>query len=245
MKTPVAVIIPTLNEERVLGRTLAALADSSNCERIVVDGGSSDATVSVARAAGAKIIESPRGRGRQMNAGAAAASAAGLLFLHADTLLPADFPQLVHTALSRPGVVAGAFSLAIDSEAKSLATVAFFANLRSRFLRMPYGDQAIFTTRRMFAAVGGYPEMAIMEDFAFVRHLQKRGRIVTLPEKAITSARRWQNIGTLRTTLINQLIVCGYVLGVSSPILARWYQRLRGVARPDPEIQDPGSRRAE
>lgn len=243
MNTPVAVIIPTLNEERVLGRTLAAVT-SSKCELIVVDGGSSDATVSVARAAGAKIVESPRGRGRQMNGGAAVASAAILLFLHADTLLPADFPQLIHAALNRPGVAAGAFSLAIDSEAKSLATVAHFANLRSRFLHMPYGDQAIFTTRRMFAAVGGYPEMAIMEDFAFVRHLQKRGRIVTLPEKAITSARRWQNIGTLRTTLINQLIVCGYILGVPSTTLAGWYRRMRGVAKPDPEIRDPGSRRA-
>jgi rSAM/selenodomain-associated transferase 2 len=230
MSSPVAVIIPTLNEERVLGRTLAAVAGSSNCELIVVDGGSSDDTVAIARAAGAKIVESPRGRGRQMNAGAAAASAATLLFLHADTLLPADFPQLIHAALSKPGVAAGAFSLAIDSEAKSLATVAFFANLRSRFLHMPYGDQALFTTRRMFAAVGGYPEMAIMEDFVLVRQLQKRGRIVILPEKAVTSARRWRNIGPLRTTLINQVIVCGYILGVPSTTLAGWYQRLRGVA---------------
>lgn len=244
MNTPVAIIIPTLNEERVVGRTFAALANSCNCELIVVDGGSSDATVSVARAAGAKIVESPRGRGRQMNAGVAAASADTLLFLHADTLLPADFPQLIHAALSKPGVAAGAFSLAIDSEAKSLATVAHFANLRSRFLQMPYGDQAIFTTRRMFAAVGGYPEMAIMEDFVFIRQLQKRGRIVTLPEKAITSARRWQNIGALRTTLINQLIVCGYIVGVPSTTLAGWYQRLRGVSKYGSEIQNPGSRRA-
>ncbi len=224
MNPAVAVIIPTLNEEQVLGRTLAALNNSSRCELIVVDGGSSDATTTLARQAGARIVESPRGRGRQMNAGAAAASSATLLFLHADTLLPANFPQLIHAALQKPNVVAGAFSLAIASESKSLATIAYFANLRSRLLQLPYGDQALFTTRRMFAAAGGYPEMAIMEDFVFVQHLKERGRIAILPEKATTSARRWQNIGTLRTTLINQLIVCGHVLGIPSTTLASWYQ---------------------
>ena len=225
MNPAVAVIIPTLNEEQVLGPTLAALNNSSRCELIVVDGGSSDATTTLAREAGARIVKSPRGRGRQMNAGAAAASSATLLFLHADTLLPANFPQLIHAALQKPNIVAGAFSLAIASEAKSLAAIACFANLRSRLLQLPYGDQALFTTRRMFAAAGGYPEMAIMEDFVFVQHLKKRGRIAILPEKATTSARRWQNSGTLRTTLINQLIVCGHLLGVSSTTLAGWYQR--------------------
>lgn len=231
MNPAVAVIIPTLNEEQVLGRTLTALNNSSRCEVIVVDGGSSDGTTALARAAGARIVESPRGRGRQMNAGAAAAAAATLLFLHADTLLPANFPQLIHAALQKPHIVAGAFSLAIASDARSLATIAFFANLRSRLLQLPYGDQGLFTTRRMFAAVGGYPEMAIMEDFVFVQHLKERGKIAILPEKAITSARRWQNIGALRTTLLNQLIVCGHVLGVPSTTLAGWYRRLRGVEK--------------
>lgn len=231
MTPAVAVIIPTLNEEQVLGKTLAGLKSSSYYELIVVDGGSSDATISLARAAGARIVESPRGRGRQMNTGAAAATAATLLFLHADTLLPADFPQLVTAALGRPGVAAGAFSLAIDSDANSLTIIAFFANLRARFLQLPYGDQAFFTTRRMFAAVGGFPEMAIMEDFVFIQQLKRRGKIAILPEKATTSARRWRNIGPLRATFINQLIVCGHAIGVPPATLAVWYQRLRGVEK--------------
>ena len=230
----ISVIIPTLNEERVLGRTLAALHNGSSagrCELIVVDGGSSDATVTLARTAGARVIESPRGRGRQMNAGAAVASGDMLLFLHADTLLPVDFLHLIEETLARPGIAAGAFSLAIASRTKSLAAIAFLANLRSRFLHLPYGDQALFTTRTMFAAVDGFPEIAIMEDYIFVRRLHKLGRIVILPAKAITSARRWQNMGILRTTLINQLIVGGYAVGVPPATLARWYQRLRGIDR--------------
>lgn len=231
----ISVIIPTLNEEHVLERTLAALQNGSSagrCEPIVVDGGSSDATVTLARAAGAKVIESPRGRGCQMNAGAAVSSGDILLFLHADTLLPVDFPHLIEETLVRPGIAAGAFSLAIASREKSLAAIAYLANLRSRFLHLPYGDQALFTSKRIFAEAGGFPEIAIMEDYVFVRRLHKLGRIVILPAKATTSARRWQNMGILRTTLINQLIVGGYAMGVPPVTLAKWYRRLRGVGKP-------------
>jgi len=231
MTTTVAVIIPALNEEQVLGRTLERLKESDTCELIVVDGGSSDATIPLARAAGATVLESPRGRGRQMNAGAAAASSSALLFLHADTLLPADFPQLIHKALARPGCVAGAFSLAIDGDERSLAAIAWVANLRSRLLHLPYGDQALFTTRRIFAAAGAFPEIAIMEDYVFIQRLKKMGKIAILPERATTSARRWRNMGILRTTLINQLIVCGHAAGVPPATLAIWYQRLRGVRK--------------
>ena len=232
--TSISVIIPALNEEAVLALTLAALArgdTGGRCEPIVVDGGSTDATASIARAAGAKVIESPRGRGRQMNSGAAGAAGDILLFLHADTMLPADFPQLIEQALSGPGIAGGAFSLGIDSPAKSLAAIAGLANLRSRLLRLPYGDQALFTTREMFAAAGGFPELPIMEDFVFVRRLGKLGKISILPARAITSARRWQNMGVIRTTLINQVIVGGYCLGVPPTTLAGWYRRLRGLGR--------------
>lgn len=225
----VSVIIPALNEEAVLDRTLAALRTDPPCEVILVDGGSSDATPAIAQKAGALVIESPRGRGRQMNAGAAAAGGEALLFLHADTLLPPAFPQRIKEALAQPGAVAGAFSLAIEGATTGLAAVAFLANLRSRFLHLPYGDQALFTSRGTFAAIGGFPEIAIMEDFVFVRHLHKLGRIVILPEKATTSARRWQNMGILQTSLINQIMVGGYTLGVSPATLARWYRRLRGL----------------
>lgn len=231
--TTISVVIPTLNEEPVLARTLATLQGVAEdaFELLVVDGGSADATVALARAAGARIIESPKGRGRQLNAGAAAASGGILLFLHADTLLPARFDRLIEAALAGPGVAAGAFSLAIDSPAKSLAAIAALANLRSRLLNLPYGDQALFITKEKFLAAGGFPEIAIMEDFVFTRQLRKLGRIAILPARATTSARRWQNIGVLRTTLINQLIVGGYAVGVPPSTLARWYQRLRGLGK--------------
>ena len=229
MSVTISIIIPTLNEEEVLGRTLTRLQDKKNCEVIVVDGGSSDATLALAQKAGCRTISSPKGRGRQMNLGAAEAKGEVLLFLHADTLLPEEFPGLILDAITRPAVAAGAFSLAIDSPSKSLAAIAYLANLRSRFLHLPYGDQALFTSRSMFNAIGGFPEMEIMEDFVFIQTIKKEGKIVILPERATTSARRWQNMGIIRTTLINQLIVCGHSLGVPPVMLAGWYRRMRGV----------------
>ncbi len=231
MSLALSVIIPTLNEEQVLGQTLAQLRDQENCEVIIVDGGSCDTTIALARASGCRIISSTRGRARQMNVGAAAASGEVLLFLHADTLLPVNFTRLILDAVRLPSVAAGAFSLAIDSPAISLAIIAWFANLRSRLLQLPYGDQALFVSKRMFDAIGGFPEMAIMEDFVFMRKLKEEGKILILPERATTSARRWQNIGVVRTTLINQCIVCGYSLGIPPATLAGWYQRMRGVSR--------------
>ncbi len=229
MTVTLSIIIPTLNEEDVLGKTLARLVDKKNCEVLVVDGGSSDATLALAAKAGCKTISSPRGRGRQMNLGAAGATAEVLLFLHADTQLPANFPDLILDAVNRSAVAAGAFSLAIDSPSKRLAIIAWSANIRSRLLHFPYGDQALFTTRKMFDVIGGFPEMAIMEDFVFMQKMKEKGRIIILPEYATTSARRWQNIGIVRTTVINQLIVCGYRLGVPPITLEHWYRRMRGV----------------
>lgn len=234
MTLALSIIIPTLNEEQVLGKTLARLEDQNNSEVIeviVVDGGSSDTTLALAESGGCRTIASAKGRGRQMNAGAAAARGEVLLFLHADTLLPDNFSQLILDAVCRPSFAAGAFSLAIDSPARSLATIAWFANLRSRVLQLPYGDQALFVNKSMFDAIGGFPEMAIMEDFVFIRKIKKAGKIIILSERVMTSARRWQNIGILRTTLINQAIVCGYSLGIPPATLAGWYRRMRGVGK--------------
>jgi rSAM/selenodomain-associated transferase 2 len=232
MTHSLSIIIPTLNEEHVLGRTLSQLQHKKYCEVIVVDGGSRDTTLELAQKSGCRIITSPKGRGRQMNLGAAIATGEILLFLHADTVLPEDFPGLIFDALNHPFIAAGAFSLAIDSPSKSLAAIAFFANLRSRFLHLPYGDQGLFTKRKTFNTIGGFPEMEIMEDFVFIQKIRKEGKIVILPECVTTSARRWKNMGIIRTTLINQLIVCGYKLGVPPVMLAQWYRRMRGVGKP-------------
>ncbi len=177
----------------------------------------------------AESFPAPRGRARQMNCGAAEARGEVLLFLHADTLLPDNFPGLIMDAVNQPAVAAGAFSLAIDSPSKRLAAIAWAANLRSRLLHLPYGDQAIFIRRSMFNSIGGFPEMEIMEDFVFIRNSKREGKLIILPDCATTSARRWENMGIIRTTLINQLVICGYSLGVPAKVLSRWYRRLQGV----------------
>ncbi len=232
MSTSLAVIIPALNEQEQLPATLADLDGDPSLEIVVVDGGSTDNTVALAWARGCRVISGPPGRGRQLNAGVAATTAELLLFLHADTRLPSRFAESVEQTLARREVALGAFSLAIDSDARSLSLLAGLATLRSRWFALPYGDQALFTTRARFGQVGGFPEIEIMEDFVFVRRMRRVGHIVTLPERATTSARRWRNLGVVQTTLINQVIVCGYAAGVKPARLARWYRRLRGVAGP-------------
>ena len=231
----ISIIIPTLNEEQVLGKTLASLQNKQNLEVIVVDGGSSDTTLALAQKTDCRIISSPKGRSRQMNRGAAEARGEVLLFLHADTLLPDNFPELILDAVRQPAFVAGAFSLAIDSPRKSLSVIAWFANLRSRLLHLPYGDQALFITSSMFKVLGGFPELEIMEDFIFMQKIKKKGKVIILSECALTSARRWQQMGITRTTLINQLIVCGHFIGIPSAILAGWYRRMRGMGQSSPE----------
>lgn len=230
MNMKLSIIIPVLNEEQTLSKTLSGITGQDKCELIIVDGGSRDATRTLARQAGCTVISSPKGRGKQMNKGVEASTGEILLFVHGDTTLPQNFPQIIRETLDRPGVVAGAFLLGIDNPMKRFATICWFANLRSRYLQLPYGDQAIFTSRKNFDSVGGYRDMEIMEDYVFVQQLKKKGKIAICKERVITSARRWQNIGIIKTTLINQLIVCGYRIGVPAATLSRWYRRLKGVS---------------
>ena len=149
--------------------------------------------------------------------------------MHGDTRLPKNFDYLVDKTLRRKNCAAGAFSLKIDSPGVRFTVVAYCANLRSSFLKMPYGDQAIFTSREMYNRTGGFAQVPIMEDYIFIKNIRKFGKIYILQESAVTSARRWQNMGVVRTTLINQLIVLGYKFGVELSTLAGLYQRLRGT----------------
>jgi rSAM/selenodomain-associated transferase 2 len=224
-----SVIIPTLNEADHIGPLLDQLGRVSDLEIIVVDGGSGDATVAAARRAGARVIETSPGRARQMNQGAAAARGRLLFFLHADSRLPRGFDNLIRQSLAAPGVSAAAFRLAIDAPGAGLRFVEFWANLRSRHLQMPYGDQGLGLTTARFRQAGGFPDLPIMEDFELVRRLRARGRIAILPAGIRTSPRRWRNLGVGRTTLINQTIVCAYLAGVSPQKLARIYRRSRGI----------------
>ena len=217
-----SIIMPTLNEEGTIEQTLLPLVGRTDIEVIIADGGSTDETVSIAHRLGARIVPARPGRGRQMNAGAALATGEILLFLHADTKLPANFQCAIWSALNH-NASAGAFRLRIDDLRSAFRWIEWGANLRSRFLQMPYGDQGLFVRAELFHQLGGFSNWPLMEDYELCRRLRKHGRIVLTTESATTSARRWNKIGICRTTLINQLTVAAFHFGVSPQRLARWY----------------------
>ncbi len=224
-----SVVIPTLDEAAELPATLAALRagaghEAGAVEVIVADGGSRDATVAVARRAGATVLEGPRGRGVQLAAGGRAAQGDAIVFCHADCRLPAGWPAAVRAALSADRrVVGGAFRLAIDSPRRALAVVAATANLRSRVTGHPYGDQAIFARADAYRAVGGFAPLPIMEDVDLCRRLWRVGRLVQLQLAVTVSARRWEREGVLYATLRNWSLAALYYLGVEPAQLKRWY----------------------
>ena len=227
MTKRISIIIPTLNEAEHLSLALESTVRAINVERLVVDGGSTDGTLKLARERGARVLEPGLGRARQMNAGARIAGGQILLFLHADTRLPEGFDERVRDVMTQPGVTAGAFKLHIDGANRSLRIIERAANWRSRHLQLPYGDQAIFVEKNLFHQIGGFPEIPIMEDFELIRRLRKRGRIVIAPDLITTSARRWKQLGTWQTTLLNQAIILAYYLGVAPSRIARWYDSNR------------------
>jgi rSAM/selenodomain-associated transferase 2/rSAM/selenodomain-associated transferase 1 len=220
----ISVIIPTLNEADHLAAAVRTAMCGENVEVIVADGGSTDATAALARRLGARLIQTAPGRAQQMNAAAVAACGPILLFLHADTRLPDRFDRAVRRTLRRPGTAAGAFGLRIDLPSISIRWIETGANRRSRLLGLPYGDQAIFLHAAAFRYVGGFPALPIMEDFVMVRRLRQLGRVVTVNECVLTSGRRWQRHGVLRTTVLNQIVVAGFYLGIAPDRLARWYR---------------------
>jgi rSAM/selenodomain-associated transferase 2 len=221
----ISVIIPTLNEAGNIKAAIASTQKSANIEIIVVDGGSSDDTVEIAQSLEVKVISSSPGRAVQMNAGAAVASGEILLFLHADTRLGVGFDIQIRQVLSLPGIVAGAFDLQIDASPFVFRLVEWGVKWRSRFFQMPYGDQAIFLTKKIFQEISGFPELPIMEDFELIRRLHSQGRIVIINTPVTTSARRWLQKGVFKTTLLNQIIIIAYLLGVSPNRIRSWYRQ--------------------
>ncbi|MCG3146753.1 MAG: hypothetical protein PCFJNLEI_00187 [Verrucomicrobiae bacterium] len=245
----ISIIVPTLNEETNLPVTLRQLAQRPDVELIVVDGGSTDHTIHIARKFTSYVFLSARGRAQQMNAGARHATGDILLFLHADTfLLPGALEEL-QRRITGDGAVGGAFDLHIDSPGRLLQLLARVSNHRSRFFRTPGGNQGIFCWRQVFEKVGGYPEIPILEDRAFARRLRRAGRLTFLQTGLVTSARRWVANGVIKTTLVNwwvkflhclcippqQLrriydgwLVCGTARGDKSAIIPPGKQRLQG-----------------
>jgi len=220
-----AIIVPVLDEAPVIAATLRALrAADPTATIVVVDGGSRDGSCAVARPLCDRLIEAPRGRAVQMNAGAATAAGADVFaFVHADTRVPITFARAIEQALSDPRAVGGRFDLDLDDPAWRYRMLAALINLRSRLMRSATGDQAIFVRRDSFVRLGGFREIDLCEDVDFVRRLRRCGRLVCLRERVVTSARRWRRGGFLRTILRMWIIKSLFLAGASPAWLRRHY----------------------
>jgi rSAM/selenodomain-associated transferase 2 len=220
-----AIVMPTLDEEAALSRTLpAALALAD--EVVISDGGSTDRTLAVAEALGARIVSGPPGRGGQLNRGAALARADVLVFLHADTTLPTTAPDRIRAAIAA-GAQGGAFFLRFDVDRPKLRFGAWLINQRTRLTRLPLGDQAHFVTRNAFESLGGFKEWPILEDLDLAWRLRKGRRMTLLDDEVTTAARRFLEGGVMRTVTTNWLIWSLFCLGVSPYRLARLYKQIR------------------
>ena len=244
-----SIIVPALNEAGAIEAALRPLqawrgavgadgTQATKVEIVVVDGGSSDATMTLARPLADQVISAPRGRARQMNAGAAAASGDVLLFLHADTALPEAAPRAILEALClmdpHPPTVSGQsalgkrcwgrFDVVICGEPAMLHLIAWCMNLRSRLTGIASGDQALFMTRVAFEAAGGFPDQPLMEDIAMCKRLKRESRPVCLTAKVTTSGRRWEQRGVWRTIGLMWRLRLAYFLGASPEYLAARYR---------------------
>lgn len=226
-----AVVIPTLDEEHSIGPCLESIGNHDGIEAIVVDGGSGDRTQERARAAGARVESGARGRGPQLNLGASSSAADRLLFLHADCRLPEGWLPALANALDDEGVSLASFRLRTVSATSSDPSVFYRVflrvfDLRSHGLGLPYGDQGFAVRREVFDAVGGFPEIPLMEDVAFAHACRRLGRIRRLPMEIRTTARRFER-RPLETGLMFVTFPTLYRLGVDPHTLARWYGTVR------------------
>jgi rSAM/selenodomain-associated transferase 2 len=220
-----AVIVPVLDEEGGIAATLQSLSAlrARGAEVIVVDGGSRDRTVEIARPLCDRLIAAPRSRAAQMNAGAGAARGDVLLFLHADTRLPEEADRLILDNLATIGAAWGRFDVSIEGRHPLFPLIAAMMNLRSRLTGIATGDQAIFVERSAFAAIGGFPDIALMEDIELSRRLKRVGRPLCLAARVTTSGRRWEKRGVVRTILTMWRLRLAYFLGAPPAKLAVSY----------------------
>jgi rSAM/selenodomain-associated transferase 2 len=220
-----SIVIPTLNEETTIVSALDALATlrAVGCDVIVADGGSSDRTVALARPRCDQVVAAPRGRGAQMNAGAAAGRGDVLLFLHADTRLPDGADGLILGELARSQRAWGRFDVHIAGRHPLLGMVAYLMNWRSRLTGIATGDQAIFVERSAFVAAGRFPDIALMEDLALSARLRRVTRPLCLSACVTTSGRRWDDHGFVRTILLMWRLRAAFFRGADPASLARAY----------------------
>lgn len=221
----IAVVIPAINEQTNVGEAVQSAIRGGADEVIIADGGSTDETATMARAAGAKVISSRPGRGAQMNAAARESTAEVLLFLHADNRLPTDFAQQIQSAVADPRIQAGVFRQRIEGASPLFRLLAWGNEQRVRWKNLAYGDQAIWVRRTIFEELGGFPEVPLMEDYIFSERLRQQYRFVILPGPLTVSSRRWQQRGIIGQTLLNWRIIAAYKQGKSLDELSLLYRR--------------------
>ncbi len=224
----ISIIIPVIDEVAMINQTLQRLRNlktSGSYEIIIVDGNPLENTLRAATETGIKKIKGPLGRGAQMNAGARAASGRILLFLHVDTCLPDNAVDCIISVCGSDRIVGGAFDLGIDSPKPAYRVIEKIASIRSRLTRIPYGDQAIFIKKKVFAAIGGFGEIPIMEDIDLMRRTKQAGhKIRFIPEPVKTSPRRWEKEGIIYCTIRNIILSTLFYLGVSPNFLKKFYK---------------------
>lgn len=222
----ISIVIPALNEAQCLASTLSALrAMPGDFDLLVVDGGSGDDTMRIARDMTVPVLSAPRGRGAQMNAGAAAAGGEVLLFLHADTVLPPDAHARIAAALRDPDVIGGCFRLSFDRAHPLLRLYSWFTRFRCRLFH--YGDQAFFVRADYFRRTGGYRAYPIMEDLDLWLRMVRGGRVAVLDAAVVSSARRFSRVGVVRQQLLNVALVLLFFVGFSPLTLGRFYRAVR------------------
>ena len=222
----ISIIIPVLNEAALIVQTLSALQPlrAAGHELIVVDGGSSDDTIALSEPLADQIIRSPRGRSRQMNAGAKIARGEILLFLHSDSLLPKGADQWIICEMEKRGKNWGRFDVRLSGRHFLFRIVELLMNLRSRITCIATGDQAIFVKKKLFETVGGFPDIDLMEDITMSKFLKKYGPPLCLWQKVATSSRRWQRKGIFRTILLMWFLRLIYFYKADPSQLARFYE---------------------
>lgn len=217
-----------LDEAGSIGAMLRALRRGApQAEIIVVDGGSRDGSREAAAGLCDRLLRTAAGRARQLNAGAADARGRVLAFVHADTIVPPTFAADIQSAMCNPGVAGGRFDIVLDDAGPAYRLIGWLISLRSRLSRTATGDQAIFVRREIFEGLGGFPPIDICEDLDFSRRLKRAGAVACLRSRVITSARRWQRAGLIRTVLRMWAIRLSYLAGVSPSRLCRWYANVR------------------
>ncbi len=226
MTTRLTIVIPTLNEAVRIVAQMQALRGlrARGVEVIVADGGSTDRTERLARAGADAVLVSPRGRARQMNHGASEAHGEVLLFLHADTTLPADALEAIDSALADAQALWGRFDVHIEGDSPLLKWVAWTMNQRSRLTGIATGDQAMFVRREAFQRIGGFPQQPLMEDIELSKRLRKLARPVALRQRVTTSGRRWERNGVWRTIVLMWWLRGLYWIGMPADRLARMYR---------------------